>query len=306
MEEYHADDSLIAPDGQIALRLAADNGHREVVEYLPARRGGGFRRWKYKNRTAIRRAKRAGKAIGTFVKFFVWDIEKFFLWTVPKHTIVKPLMKACTWAWENRKAFGPWCVRQVREFPARVERFVKALGRGIVRIGKGLRDLIVEIPKLLKRLVLWIWKVLTVNLPKTVVFLAKMVGNGLASIAKVIWNAVLKVVSFLSTLVEAIVSFFRSLTLKDVWNGFCDALRAVFVALPKLIGHWIANFGESAYRIMKMALGEIGEILWYIGYGLIWVVMFIPRKIWVLLESFGNVLVRGGHEIRVWIDPKAS
>jgi hypothetical protein len=33
MEEYHCDDGLVASDGQIALRLAAQNGHREVVDF---------------------------------------------------------------------------------------------------------------------------------------------------------------------------------------------------------------------------------------------------------------------------------
>ena len=48
IEAYHADDKLIAKDGQIALRLAASNGHREVVDYLPSRSGGGMKRWKRK------------------------------------------------------------------------------------------------------------------------------------------------------------------------------------------------------------------------------------------------------------------
>lgn len=305
MEQYHSDDSLIAPDGQIALRLAAENGHREVVDYLPARRGGGFRRWKHKNKTAIRRAKRAAQGIGSFVKFFVWDIEKFFLWSVPKHLIVKPLAKASAWCWKHRKEFGPWCDHQLRETPGRVARFVKWIWKTIGRVGKWLWKVVLKIPKMLKDLAVWIWKVVTVRLPKAIALLAHWVAVGFTSVAKVVWNAILKIVSFLSTVVAAIVSFFRSLTLKDIWNGFCDALRAVFVALPKLIWSWIMAFGEGSYKMMKIILGEVGEILWYIGYGLLWVVTFIPRKLWIMLESLGGVIAKAGYEIRVWMDPKA-
>ena len=43
-ESAFADPMLIAPDGQTAQRLAARNGHREVVDYLPANRGGVYLR----------------------------------------------------------------------------------------------------------------------------------------------------------------------------------------------------------------------------------------------------------------------
>jgi ankyrin repeat protein len=45
-ETAFADPMLIAPDGQTAQRLAARNGHKEVVQYLPAHRGGSWRRLK--------------------------------------------------------------------------------------------------------------------------------------------------------------------------------------------------------------------------------------------------------------------
>jgi hypothetical protein len=43
-ESAFADPMLVAPDGQTAQRLAARNGHKEVVEYLPANRAGAYRR----------------------------------------------------------------------------------------------------------------------------------------------------------------------------------------------------------------------------------------------------------------------
>ncbi|CRK48220.1 hypothetical protein BN1723_007905 [Verticillium longisporum] len=39
-EDFGADDALVAPDGEIALRLAARGRHRDVVAYLPTRRAG--------------------------------------------------------------------------------------------------------------------------------------------------------------------------------------------------------------------------------------------------------------------------
>lgn len=45
-ETAFADPMLIAPDGQTAQRLAARNGHKEIVQYLPANRGGSWLRLK--------------------------------------------------------------------------------------------------------------------------------------------------------------------------------------------------------------------------------------------------------------------
>jgi hypothetical protein len=113
-------------------------------------------------------------------------------------------------------------------------------------------------------------------------------------------------ISLSSTIIAAVMSFFRELTLKDIWNGICDALRAVFVAFPKLIGGWIMAFGDGTYKIMKIILGELGVILWYIGYCLLWVVTFLPRKLWVMIQSLGSVTTKGWYEVRVWINPKAQ
>jgi len=306
MEQYNCDDSLVAPDGQIALRLAAENGHSEVVEYLPARRGGGLRRWQYKNRKALRRAKRAGRKIFQFAKFFVWDIEYFFLWSVPKHLIVKPIMKGCNWCWANKKSFGPWCKHQVLAIPVRVKKFVEWIGRTSVKISKGLWKFFSEIlPKMVKHLAVWVWKLVTVKIPRAVVLLAKWLAAGFTSLVEVVWNAILKVISFIATLLEAVVTFFRSLTLKDIWNGFCDVLRAVFVAFPKMLGSWAVAFGRGSYAMMKLLFGEIGEIIWYIGVGIGWLVTYLPRQLWRILESIGGVFARAGYELRVWFNPKA-
>ncbi|KAH7363791.1 hypothetical protein BKA65DRAFT_366865, partial [Rhexocercosporidium sp. MPI-PUGE-AT-0058] len=313
IEQYHCDDSLVAPDGQIALRLAAEDDHREVVDYLPSRRNGGFKRWQFKNRKSFHRIKRLCTNIGKFVKFFVFDIEKFFLWTVPKHVIVKPFMKSCKWCWENRKAFGGWCKHQVTEMPRRVKRAGVWAGKALMKIPKGIATVVKgawkfgteTLPIWMKRFSVWLWKVLTVRLPKAMKILGQWLLSGITSLGKTIWNAILKVVSFLSTVVEAVVSFFKSLTLKDIWNGFVEVLRAVFVAFPKLLWSWIESFGDFSYKMLKAIFGLFGEVLWCFGWSIMWVVTYLPKQLWKILQSIGASFGKAGYEVKVWLNPKS-
>ena len=313
IEHYHASDSLVAPDGQIALRLAAENNHREIVDYLPSRRTGGFKRWQHKNRKSLQRIKKVCSRIGAFVKFFVWDVEKFFLWTLPKHIVVKPMVKGCKWCWEKRKEFGPWCKHQAKEMPGRVKRAGVWMGKKIMKIPRGVKSAAQgtwrfateTVPKLIKKFSIWMWKLLTVRLPNALNILGKWIVSGITSLGKTIWNAVLKVISFFSTIIEAVISFFKSLTLKDIWNGFVEVLRAVFVALPKLIFSWIKAFGDTSYKMMKALFGLLGEILWFVGYGIFWVATFLPKQLWKIMESIGGSLAKAGYEIKVWLNPKS-
>lgn len=84
VEECGADDALLAPDGQMALRLAVDRGHREVVDYLPLRRGGAWRRWKAHHAVAMRRVRRASRGIYVFFKYLLWYTPKFLFYSVPR------------------------------------------------------------------------------------------------------------------------------------------------------------------------------------------------------------------------------
>lgn len=184
---YSANDALIAPDGQMALRLAAEYNHRMIVDYLPSRRGGSFLRWKTRNAHNIARAKKALRGIYYFIKFFIWEIPKFFIWSVPKHGIVLPVVKTCRWGWENRKRFGNWCKRQAIEVPKKVWKGIKKIPKGIVNagksIGKGLKklgpillefvksiikfivDFIKGIPKVAAEVVRGLWQFFTQTLP---------------------------------------------------------------------------------------------------------------------------------------------
>lgn len=306
MEQYQCDDSLIAPDGQIAIRLAAENGHREVVDYLPARRGGGLRRWKHKNKASIRSIQKAIGKIAKFLKFFLWDLEKLFLWDLPKHTIVKPLSKLGKYCFENFNGLGPWCKRQILAVPARIKSVGKWIQKKTVKVAKGIWELLTKIlPKMIKGILVWFWKLLTVKLPAAVMLLAKWIKNSSIAAAKYIGAAIMSVVSLVSTMVEAVISFFSRVTLADVWNGFCGVLRAVFVAFPKLIGLWIVEFGKGSYKMMKLLFGWVGQAFWYLGLAIGWVITYLPRQFWKILQSVGGVFARAGYEVRVWFDPKA-
>ena len=345
---YSVNDALVAPDGQIALRLASAAGHRTIVEYLPARRAGGFLRWKTQNALAIARMKAALRKIRDFIKFFVWDLPKFFVWSVPKHVIVLPVVRFSKWCWANRKKFAAWIKHQITEMPKRVVRAGKWVWKGVKKIPKGIKETgkvlwkgikkipkaiketgkvlwkgVKKIPKVIKavgkelwkfgtqtlprwikNIALWFWNFITVDIPKAIVIAAKWIWSGISSFGKAAWDVIGKLVSLLHTILLAIVTFFRNLTLRDIWNGFCDLLRAIFVTFPKTLWSWIRRFGVASYEFMKALLGGFGELLWFIAVVLKDLVIYIPSKLWIVLHSLGGSIARGWSELMVWINPR--
>ncbi|KIM48653.1 hypothetical protein M413DRAFT_437838 [Hebeloma cylindrosporum] len=309
---YSADDTLVAPDGQIALRLAADAGHRTIVEYLPSCRAGGYLRWKSHNAAALARTKTAIEYIVEFIKVFVWHLPKFVIWSIPKHVVVLPIVRGCKWCWANRKKFAGWCKHQITEMPKRVVRAGKAVWRGIKKIPKAIKVAGAEVwkfgtqtlPRWIKELVLWIWDMITVRIPKAIVHAAKWAWNEISSLGRAAWDAILRTVSFLHTILQAIVTLLRNLTLRDIWNGFCDVLRAIFVTLPKTLLSWIRRFGDASYEVLRVLFGCFGATLWDIGWMLQHVILFIPRQLWNILRSLAGSIARGWSELMVWINPK--
>ena len=116
-EPYCANDRLVAPDGQIALRLAVAGGRTAVVAYLPSRRVGGFLRFKIENTANIERIRKAASEISFIFTFFVCALPQLFLWYIPKHLLVLPVVRSCKWCWGKRKEFAQWCKFQVTELP---------------------------------------------------------------------------------------------------------------------------------------------------------------------------------------------
>ncbi|KDR79819.1 hypothetical protein GALMADRAFT_265084 [Galerina marginata CBS 339.88] len=303
---YSANDALVAPDGQIALRLASAAGHRLIVEYLPSRRVGGFLRWKTQNAPAIARMKGALRSIRTFIKFFVWYLPKFFVWDAPKHLVVLPVVKGCKWSWANRKKFGGWCKHQITETPKRFVRAAKRVWNGVKKVPKAIWKFGTQtVPRWVKKSAIWFRELITVRIPKAIVITAKWIWSGLSSLGKAIWGAILKGVSFLHTVLQAIVTFLRNVTMKDIWNGFCDLLRAIFITFPATLWSWIRRFGVASFEVMKTLFGWFGELLWWIVVGLEWLVFYIPAKLWIILQSLGGSIGRGWSEFVIWINPKA-
>jgi hypothetical protein len=280
-EDFGADDGLVAPDGQMALRLAADAGHRDVVAYLPARRGGAFRRWKTHHAVAWRRISQAARKILFFGKCVFWYLPRCLLWEAPKHGIVLPIRDGVKWAWKYRRGFGPWCVRQA-----------KRVGRAVLGIPKFTKEVLVElwgvvkaIPRALKIALLWMWE----SLKK----LGAAVGSVLA-----------RVVSLLHTAVMAVLDFFRTITLKDIWNGVCEVVRTLFVQIPRAIWSSLVSFGEASYKFLAALLGWFGKALWYFATGMLWIVQYVPRQMWQIVVWTWSSIAKGFQEILVWIDPK--
>ncbi|KAI4212259.1 MAG: hypothetical protein LQ351_004972 [Letrouitia transgressa] len=336
VDVLHADDALIASDGQLALRLASEGGWREVVDFLPSRRGGGWRRWKTHHAVAVRRAKDAVRKIYHFARCLVWDVPKFFLWTLPKWLVLEPVKQALLWSWKHRSEFVPWCKRKAVEAAEKVtkvtavcaketwkfvtQKLPKFVARTLPRLCQDSvrfcwHALTVRIPAALRAFGLWGWKLsqdsvkfcwhaLTVRIPAALKAFGQWVWEGAVAVCSSLSSLVLQIASFLHTVFSAMVSFFRSLTLKDIWNAFCDVLHAIFIAVPVQLWSWVQDFGKMSYNVMKALGGSVGEVFWWIGRILVWIVTYVPEQIWIVLSSLVGSVSKAWHEFLVWVNPK--
>ncbi|KAF7560150.1 hypothetical protein G7046_g3994 [Stylonectria norvegica] len=275
-EDYGADDGLIAPDGAIAIRLAAMNGHREIVDYLPARRGGAWLRWKTAHEKEMERVRKAFRKIGDFLKFFVWHIPKYLLYDLPKDV--------AQGAWKRRYKFGRWCKRQLTEIPSRLKRGGKRIWRGVKAT-----------PRAIKEMVEAIWSTIKA-IPGALKAVACWIGRGLEIVGEAVFGVVKKLASLVHTLVSAIVTFFREITLKDVQDGITYFLRAIFIETPKGIWSFIVTFGDMSYHLLQSLLGGLGEALWCLAWVVLWLVTYIPQKLWRATAAIGRSIKRGYQE----------
>jgi hypothetical protein len=263
MEVYGANDALIATDGQIALRLAADNQHREIVNYLPARRGGGWRRWKKEHVKAMTRVKKAGEKIYTFGKILVWEVPKIFLYYLPT--------ELAKWLWEHRTDIPRWLWEFLQEIPKTVWRVLKWLAR----IPRGIPNATVVVAK-------FVWKVL------------QTIGRSTVHVGKATF-------SFLHTLITAIVSFFRSLTLKDLWNGLLEIFK-----LPLRLWNLLEELAKAIVKCMKALFGFTGVAVTWLFFGIVWVIVYVPRKLWDIVASMGSSLGKAFKELLVLMNPRMA
>jgi len=280
LETYHADDAQVAPDGQLALRLAAANGHREIVDYLPARRGGGWRRWEVKHRAVMFRIERYVRDIGLLIKFIFYDCPGY-LGRCVSYVIVKPLWKRLVWAWTHRS-----------EVPA-------ALAKLTGRIGRGVWSSIKHLPDGLKKL----WGVMK-KVPGAMKVAGRWIWRGVVAFGEACYSIIARLLSFLHTLIITIGTWFRNLTLRNIWQAFCSFIRAVLIEGPARLWKWLKSLSDVTYVMLTKVFGFVGAVVWIIAVAFLSMIMYIPVKSWKIITSFGTLVGKAFTEVLVWYNPK--
>lgn len=297
--EHGADDSLIATDGQLALRLASQNGHKEIVAYLPSRRGGGFRRWKCKHITAMRRAERAVMGMYKFGKFFVWDVPSFLVWSVPKHVIVLPIKRRVEWLKKHWDEVPSLLRKKVGEAWQGVKRAPRAIWDAMKKVPDKLARFVEIVGELVSEVCKWVWKLIK-RIPGAVKAAGVWIWSGVVATAVAIVNMLKALASFVHTTAVAVAGLFQKITMNDVWNAFVRCLSAVFVELPK--GLWKAIVWTG--KVMKATVVGISECIWECLQAIWDVLVYIPKKFVEVVMACGSSARAGGREVLVWVDPK--
>lgn len=279
VEEAGADDGLVAPDGALALRLAAAAGHRDIVAYLPARRGGGWRRWKTSHAKQVRRARRAAHRIGVFLYYALVAPVKLLVWHVPR------------WAWENR-ARADWMVRRARAVPAALRRVPGCAWRAAKAVPAGCRAVARATGKLVR------------GVPKVLLVLLGWMQSGCVRLCGAAAHGAAKVASVAHTALCAAVSLCRRITLGDVWRGVVVAARALLVDVPRAAARWAADAGRVAYESLVILLGTLGKCVYYGVVGLGWVLVYVPKRLWEIAAAMGRSVANTFDEVMVHVNPK--
>lgn len=291
IEDYGAKHDLIAPDGAMALRLAAINKHREIVQYLPDVRGGSWKRWMHVHRKQMERVRRAAVKLFSFISVLVWYFPKLLLYEAPK--------ELCCAVWRRRHKIKDF----VKDLPGKIKRGIIAMPGHVKNAGKAIWKGIKKIPSFVKYVSQSLWRVLK-EIPGAIMTVLNWIGRGLKSIGEAVSNIFMKFFSFLHTTLMAIVTFLRGITLRDIWNGFCSLVRAIFIDAPKTIGRFILSSGRMIYDVLKALFGILGQFICLIGYFMLWLIQYIPSKIWTIIEATGTSLVKAWEEILVFVNPK--
>ena len=249
MEVYHADDSLIAPDGQLALRLAIENGHREIADFLPARRGGGWLRWKAHHAKAVRRAKATWRDITEVFYFFFWKVPKYMFWIIPKE-ILRQIHK-----------LPGWSKKQILKTPDRLRR----LGKGIVR---GVR----AVPEITKKLAVQFWALLKA--------IASGLWVGLKDTASLLHSVAHAIITFLKRvtlqdILNGLRNIWYQLTVglpKAIGRGIKIFLGGCYHCIKGLLRClWLSMtwLPKSLFKLLKAIASSIGkgiqEVLLYLN-----------------------------------------
>ncbi|KAF1985143.1 ankyrin, partial [Aulographum hederae CBS 113979] len=257
MEQWQADDSLIAPDGQHALRLAAEGGHRDIVEYLPKRRGGGWRRWKRAHDKAIGRVARAMWDLGGVVKLLVWNLPRYLFYELPM-----TMWHSRDQVWRDLKnsiiETPKWLLRRIRKLPQGLWNSVKSVAK-------------------------WVWDG------------CETVAKGIINIVKrffsVLHTAFEAVVSFLRTatlddiwhgLKDLVRAIFVTLPVK-LWHWMGKIIRVSFDVMESMLG----TAGWITWMIVVISVSSMVWVLtqiWSIPRGIGGLIGKAFREIWLWFD----------------------
>lgn len=275
--DFHADDGAVGAHGETALWLAARAGHRDVVAYLPSRRGGAWRRLRHSKE--VRALRRAVVTAGRVVKFVGWTVPRCLVFEVPRG-----LGKM---VWRRRWDIWKFFVRVVRGFP-----------RFLVDSSKGFWKFVKELPRDVRRVVMWIYRAV----PRAWNVLWKGLVDGAKKVSSAVAYAAQRLISVLHSFFVAVISRLREVNLKDLGHDLLVAMQALLVNLPGAIRTFMSESVAVLGRAFKALFTSclVRTLLTVVTY----MVCLVPRTIWNILESLWAFLGRGVEELITLVNPK--
>lgn len=273
VREFGADDAIVGPRGETALRLAAGAGHRDVVRYLPTRRGGAWRRVRCSREIVALR--RATAAAGKVAIFLGWDVPRLLLVDIP--------WEGLRWVWKRRHRVGPWVVRVVRGIPRRLKNMAKGLWRQLKAL-----------PRSLWRLMVW----MSQAVPRAWIILSKGLMEGVKRVAHAFAYAAMRLVSALHSFFAAVITHLGDIKLRDVGHDLLVAMEALFVKLPRAVWAFMSQLVVVAGRAIKAFISSH----WLRT--LLKLFCIVPRTFWLMLEGLWASFGRGLDELITLVNPK--
>lgn len=300
MEAYGADNSIVAPDGQLALRLAAEAGHEHVVAYLPTRRGGMYRRWKAKQAKHLARIRKVFLDIYWVAKAVFYEAPKWLTCEL----IVYPIRGVVKWCWKNKHYFLPFVKRQITQLPEKTFKIMQRIACWIRKLPTKIKTVAEQTWRTVRS-----WPGEIQRFVRRIPGALKIAWTYIVEGAKTMGNAVKqvldKIFSLLHTTISAIFTFFRQLTIGNLITAIADLLEAVFVSFPVKVWSLVEKAWECGFRIMGHFFGIAGSVLWCVGYGLFRLGVFLPEQLLRVCGIFVEMAAVSWRELRVWWNPKA-
>lgn len=273
VKEFGADDAVVGPKGETALRLAAEAGHRDVVRYLPARRAGAWRRVRHSREVVALRT--AAKVVGKAVGFLGWDLPRLLLFDVPWEVL--------KWMCKRRHRVGLWVMRVVKGIP-----------RGLRDMAKGIWTVVNGMPRFVWKLVVWISEAL----PRALGIMWKGLVDGAKRVARAVAFAARRLVSALHSLFAAVITRLKDIKLRDVRHDLLVAMEALFVKLPQAVWAFMSQSVAVVGRAIKACFSS------YWIRTLFKLLCIVPQTFWSMLESLWASFGRGLDELITLVNPK--